>query len=91
MHKVVIDGETYVPARESFMSTREAVARVLADMFWGGLKPGPDWESDFDDKMSGVCVDVNEGLSEGLSETTAHEFLDRVVAQIAKSGVPENR
>lgn len=86
MPRVVIDGETYIPVREARMPAREAVARVLADMFWGGLKTGPDWEADFDDKMSGVCVEVNEGIS----STTAHEFLDLVVEKLAKSSVSEN-
>lgn len=69
------------------MPAREAVARVLAEMFWGALKPGAAWEQDFDDKMSGVCVDVNEGIS----STTVHEFLDLVVERLAKSGVSETR
>lgn len=87
MPRVVIDGETYIPSREARMPAREAVARVLASIFWGGLEDGHAWEADFDDKMCGVHVDVNEGIS----SMSAHEFLDLVVEQLAKSGVSETR
>ena len=79
IHNVVIDGVAYVPISEQHMNVREAVARTLADMYWGEL--GEDWEHELSGHYH-VAVVVTDETRECPDSPGIIEVADAVAKRI---------